>query len=95
MATTETTSSSEDTARRRTTKVGVVVSDKMDKTVVVAVENLVMHPIYRKYVKKTNKFLAHDENNEVRTGDRVVIEESRPLSRRKRWNVREVIAKAS
>jgi small subunit ribosomal protein S17 len=95
MATTETTSSSEETTRRRTTKVGLVVSDKMDKTVVVAVENLVMHPIYRKYVKKTNKFLAHDETNEVRAGDRVVIEESRPLSRRKRWNVREVISKAS
>ncbi len=76
------------------TKIGVVVSDKMDKTVVVAVENLVKHGMYQKYIKRTNKFLAHAENNDVNVGDRVVIEETRPLSKRKRWNVREVIDKA-
>jgi 30S ribosomal protein S17 len=82
-------------ARRRTTKVGVVVSNKMQKTVVVAVENRVMHPMYQKYVSRTSKFLAHCENNDCNVGDRVLIEEMRPLSKRKRWNVREVITRAS
>ena len=76
------------------TNVGVVVSNKMQKTVVVAVESLVQHGMYQKYVKRTSKFLAHAENNDVNVGDRVVIEETRPLSRRKRWNVREVIERA-
>jgi small subunit ribosomal protein S17 len=93
MATNETN----ETARvsKRTTKTGVVVSNKMQKTVVVAVENLVKHGMYQKYIKRTSKFLAHAENNDVNVGDRVVIEETRPLSKRKRWNVREVIEKAS
>jgi small subunit ribosomal protein S17 len=77
------------------TKVGVVVSNKMMKTVVVAVENLVMHPMYQKYIKRTNKFLAHNERPDINVGDRVVIEETRPLSKRKRWNVKEVVEKAS
>lgn len=77
------------------TKVGVVVSTKMEKTVVVAVENLVKHGMYQKYIRRTNKFLAHNENPAVHVGDRVLIEETRPLSKRKRWNVREVIEKAS
>jgi small subunit ribosomal protein S17 len=81
--------------KRRNTKVGVVVSNKMQKTVVVAVENLVKHGMYQKYIKRTNKFLAHNENPAVNVGDRVVIEETRPLSKRKRWNVREVLEKAS
>jgi small subunit ribosomal protein S17 len=76
------------------TKTGVVVSNKMRKTVVVAVENLVRHGMYQKYIKRTNKFLAHSENNDVNVGDRVVIEETRPLSKRKHWNVREVIERA-
>ena len=76
------------------TKTGVVVSNKMQKTVVVAVENLTKHGMYQKYVKQTSKFLAHNENNDINVGDRVVIEESRPLSKRKRWAVREVLAKA-
>ncbi len=76
------------------TKVGVVVSNKMQKTVVVAVENLVQHPMYQKYVRSTSKFLAHAENSDINVGDRVVIEETRPLSKRKRWNVREVIGRA-
>jgi small subunit ribosomal protein S17 len=76
------------------TKTGVVVSNKMQKTVVVAVENLTKHGMYQKYVKQTSKFLAHNESADINVGDRVVIEESRPLSKRKRWAVREVIEKA-
>lgn len=82
-------------AGKRTTKVGVVVSNKMQKTVVVAVENRVLHPMYLKYVTRTSKFLAHCEADDCNVGDRVVIEETRPLSKRKRWNVREVIQRAS
>jgi small subunit ribosomal protein S17 len=93
MAATEETKS--ETKTERTKKTGVVVSNKMQKTVVVAVENLVKHGMYQKYIKRTSKFLAHAENNDVNVGDRVVIEESRPLSKRKRWAVREVIEKAS
>jgi small subunit ribosomal protein S17 len=81
--------------RRQATKTGVVVSNKMEKTVVVAVENMVMHPMYQKYVKRTSKFLAHCEANDANIGDRVVIEETRPLSKRKRWNVREVVSRVS
>ncbi|HEY0142039.1 MAG TPA: 30S ribosomal protein S17 [Thermoanaerobaculia bacterium] len=81
--------------KQRTTKVGVVVSNKMQKTVVVAVENVVKHGMYQKYIKRTSKFLAHSELGDVNIGDRVVIEETRPLSKRKRWNVREVLDKAS
>ena len=77
------------------TKIGVVVSNKMQKTVVVAVENLVKHGMYQKYVKRTSKFLAHSEQPDINVGDRVVIEETRPLSKRKRWNVREVLDRAS
>ncbi len=76
------------------TKVGVVVSNKMQKTVVVAVENLVRHGMYQKYIKRTSKFLAHNENPNLNVGDRVLIEETRPMSKRKRWNVREVIEKS-
>ncbi len=76
------------------TKVGVVVSNKMMKTVVVAVENLYRHKMYQKYVKRTSKFLAHS-NDPLNIGDRVVIEETRPLSKRKRWNVKEVLERAS
>ena len=81
--------------KTRNTKVGVVVSNKMQKTVVVAVENLVKHGMYQKYIKRTNKFLAHSEQPDINVGDRVVIEETRPLSKRKRWNVKEVVEKAS
>jgi len=85
----------ESTAADKRTKVGVVVSNKMQKTVVVAVESLVKHGMYQKFIKRTSKFLAHAENNDVNVGDRVVIEETRPLSKRKRWNVRQVLEKAS
>ena len=73
---------------------GTVVSDKMEKTVVVAVERQVRHPVYGKSQRKTSTFMAHNENSEVRVGDTVAIAESRPLSRRKRWVVTRVIAKA-
>ena len=76
------------------TKVGVVVSNKMQKTVVVAVENTFSHTMYQKYIKRTSKFLAH-ANDPLNIGDRVVIEETRPLSKRKRWNVKEVLERAS
>ena len=93
---TENNTQTETTAQNsKRTKVGVVVSNKMEKTVVVAVENLVRHGMYQKYIKRTNKFLAHNENPAVNVGDRVLIEETRPLSKRKRWNVREVLEKAS
>lgn len=78
---------------RRKTKVGMIVSDKMDKTIVVAVEDFVRHSLYGKAVKKTNKFKAHDENNECNTGDKVRIMETRPLSKDKRWRLINVIEK--
>ena len=71
---------------------GTVVSDKMDKTVVVAVENRFPHPIYQKTVSRTTRYKAHDENNTVRVGDRVRITETRPLSRHKRWAIAEVLS---
>ena len=75
----------------RKTQVGLVVSDKMDKTVVVKVDRLVKHPVYNKYIKKTAKYKAHDEANECKVGDRVLIVETRPLSKDKFWKVRQVI----
>ena len=74
--------------------VGVVVSNKMQKTVVVAVERLVKHPMYHKYVKRQTKFAAHDETNSCQIGDKVEITESRPLSRTKRWRVSKIVEKA-
>jgi small subunit ribosomal protein S17 len=82
------------TANERT-KVGVVVSNKMMKTVVVAVESMSKHGMYQKYVKRTSKFLAHSESPDINIGDRVVIEETRPLSKRKRWAIKEVLEKAA
>ncbi|MGE0591501.1 MAG: 30S ribosomal protein S17 [Vicinamibacterales bacterium] len=73
---------------------GTVVSDKMDRTVVVAIERQVRHAVYGKTQRKTSKFVAHNENNEARMGDTVAIAESRPLSRRKRWVVTRVVEKA-
>ena len=72
-------------------KVGVVVSDKMDKTIVVQVERLVPHPVYKKYVKRRNRIKAHDEKNEYQIGDRVEIIETRPMSKDKRWRVNKLI----
>ena len=78
----------------RKTRVGKVVSDKMDKTIVVAVEDLVAHPLYKKIIKRTYKLKAHDENNECGIGDRVRVMETRPLSKDKRWRLVEIIEKA-
>ena len=80
---------------KRRNKIGRVVSDKMDKTVVVSVERLRRHPIYKRVVRLSSKFKAHDEENTARVGDTVRIEESRPLSREKRWTVVEVVARGS
>ena len=78
----------------RKTLVGTVVSDKMDKTVVVAIVDNVKHPLYKKIIKRTVKFKAHDENNACNIGDRVQIMETRPLSKDKRWRVVEIVEKA-
>ena len=80
---------------KRKSKTGRVVSDKMDKTVVVSVERLRRHPIYKRVVRLSSKFKAHDAENVARVGDTVRIEESRPLSREKRWTVVEVVARGS
>ena len=78
----------------RKTRVGIVVSDKMDKTVVVAIVDNVKHPLYKKIVKRTVRLKAHDENNACKVGDRVEVMETRPLSKDKRWRVVEIIEKA-
>lgn len=78
----------------RKTRVGKVVSDKMDKTIVVAIENSVKHPLYGKIVKRTYKLKAHDENNECGIGDKVKVMETRPLSKEKRWRLVEIVEKA-
>jgi small subunit ribosomal protein S17 len=80
-------------SNKRTIK-GVVVSDKMDKTIVVKAERLVKHPVFHKYVRRHVKYMAHDEQNQCRIGDTVVIIESRPMSRDKRWRMLEVLEKA-
>lgn len=78
---------------RRKTRIGKVVSNKMDKSIIVAIERKVMHPLYKKYFKKTTKFMAHDQNNIASIGDIVKIMETRPLSARKRWRLVEIIEK--
>ena len=81
----------ETTTRRRASKVGVVVSDKADKTIVVRVDRIVRHEMYKRYVRKAAKFMAHDELNAAKVGDTVEIVESRPLSARKRWRMRRIV----
>ena len=76
----------------RKTRVGVVVSDGMDKSVVVEISRTVLHPLYKKYIRKRSRLMAHDEENSYRKGDVVRIAETRPISRRKRWRVREKLA---
>ena len=78
----------------RKTRTGVVVSDKMDKTIVIKLSTRVKHPLYSKYINKTTKIKAHDENNECGVGDTVKVMETRPLSREKRWRLVEIIEKA-
>jgi small subunit ribosomal protein S17 len=80
---------------KRKTVVGVVMSDKMEKTVIVMVNRLVLHPIYKKYVRKRKKIKAHDEKNQCHMGDKVLLIETRPLSREKRWRVKEVLERAA
>jgi small subunit ribosomal protein S17 len=80
---------------KRKTKVGRVVSDRMDKTIVVSVERHARHPLYKRVIRLSTKFKAHDEENEARIGDTVLIEESRPLSATKRWRLVSVVARAS
>ncbi|GAQ24685.1 MULTISPECIES: 30S ribosomal protein S17 [Tepidanaerobacter] len=79
---------------QRKVRTGVVVSDKMDKTITVAVERLMRHPLYGKTIKRTKKFKAHDENNECKVGDIVTIMETRPLSHDKRWRLVKIVKKA-
>ena len=82
------------TQRRKKTLIGIVISDKMDKTVTILVERLTQHPSYKKFIRKRKKFKAHDEQNACRIGDKVLIVESRPLSKEKHWRVREIIERA-
>ena len=77
----------------RRTRTGIVTSNKMDKTAVVSIQRILQHPIYKKIIRRNSKVLAHDENNECQIGDTVKIIETRPLSRRKRWRVCEIIEK--
>jgi small subunit ribosomal protein S17 len=78
----------------RKTRIGKVVSDKMDKTIVVAIETSVKHPLYKKIVKRTYKLKAHDQNNECKVGDKVKVMETRPLSKDKRWRLVQIVEKA-
>lgn len=90
---TEETSAPREQGHRKT-RIGYIVSDKMEKTVVVAVTRRFRHPKYKKYIKERKRYQAHDAANECRVGDRVLIEETRPLSRHKRWRVREILERA-
>ncbi|AWS40567.1 MULTISPECIES: 30S ribosomal protein S17 [Streptosporangium] len=94
MAETETTEATTEARNYRKTREGLVVSDKMDKTVVVAVEDRVKHPLYGKVIRRTTKYKAHDEANACGVGDRVLLMETRPLSASKRWRVIEILEKA-
>ena len=85
---------SENSRNERKIRVGKVVSNKMDKTIVVAIEELVQHKLYKKSVKRTVKFKAHDENNQANPGDKVSIMETRPLSKEKRWRLVQIVEKA-
>ena len=91
---TETAGTQKTSPRKRQVKIGKVISDKMDKSVVVEVERTVLHPRYQRYIKRRSRFMAHDEKEIASVGDRVSIEETRPLSKRKRWSLREVLRKA-
>ena len=84
----------EKAVRRRASRVGVVSKDKMDKSVVVRVDRTIKHDLYKRYIRRTSRFMAHDENNACRVGDTVEIVESRPLSLRKRWRVRRIVRSA-
>ncbi len=95
MATSVTTPAAEQASSRRTEKVGLVVSTKMDKTIVVEIEMRKAHPKYKRVLKSNKKFYAHDEQNSARLGDMVRIRETRPLSKLKRWNLEEIIRRSA
>jgi small subunit ribosomal protein S17 len=76
-------------------KIGTVVSNKMEKTIIITVENKFSHPIYGKTLKKTQRFMAHDEQNECSLGDKIIISETRPTSRKKRWTVKQILTKSN
>ena len=86
---------SSETRKQRKVRTGVVISNKMDKTVVVEVSRTVIHPVYKKFVRRRKRFMAHDEDNRCRIGDEVMIVETRPLSRHKNWRVRKVVKEAA
>jgi len=86
---------SSESSKQRKVRTGVVISNKMDKTVVVEVSRTVIHPVYKKYVRRRKRFMAHDEENRCRIGDQVMIVETRPLSRNKNWRVRKILKEAS
>ncbi|MDQ7782178.1 MAG: 30S ribosomal protein S17 [Desulfomonilaceae bacterium] len=87
--------SSSDNRKQRKVRTGVVISNKMDKTVVVEVSRTVIHPVYKKYVRRRKRFMAHDEGNRCHIGDEVMIVETRPLSRHKNWRVRKIVKEAA
>ena len=89
-----TNATSTKTRKARKTRIGIVVSDKMDKTIAVTIERYVRHPLYKKYFKKTKKFLAHDEEGTANIGDKVLIMETRPMSKNKCWRLAKVIERA-
>jgi len=86
--------SSSNERKQRKVRTGIVVSDKMDKTVVVEVSRTVLHPVYKKFVRRRKRFMAHDEENRCRIGDEVMIVETRPLSRQKNWRVQKIVRQA-
>lgn len=86
---------SSDNRKQRKVRTGVVISNKMDKTVVVEISRTVLHPIYKKYVRRRKRFMVHDEDNRCRVGDEVMIVESKPLSRHKNWRVRKILKEAA
>jgi small subunit ribosomal protein S17 len=86
---------SSDSKQQRKVRTGVVISNKMDKTVVVEVSRTVVHPVYKKFVRRRKRFMAHDEENRCRVGDEVMIVETRPLSRHKNWRVRKILREAA
>ncbi len=94
MENTQNTEASAEARGQRKTRVGKVVSSKMNKTIVVAIVRMVKHPLYKKYIKRTTKLYAHDEQNDAREGDTVRVVETRPLSKTKCWRVQEVIDRA-
>lgn len=86
---------SSDNRKQRKVRTGVVISNKMDKTVVVEVSRTVIHPVYKKFVRRRKRFMAHDEDNRCNIGDQVMIVETRPLSRQKNWRVRKILREAA